>query len=127
MTLNEYLMEIGESQEVFAKKAGIGLRSMNRYCYHSRIPIAKNIKKIEIATNGKVRYQDFYKQSLEKINELMRRNQIRLKMLCPVLNISEPALLKKLQGKTVMAMWEFESISDFVKEFIKNNKEKKHG
>lgn len=127
MRFKKYLEFTEQTAESFANQYGIGKSSAFRYCSGESIPYNKNLRIIQKATNGKVTLEDFYAQSLEWINELIDKYRIRLKMICPVINVSEPALLKKLQSKSKMEVWEFKAIQSEIKEIIKSNKKTNKG
>ncbi|MDD2878561.1 MAG: XRE family transcriptional regulator [Acidiphilium sp.] len=64
MTLNEYLSLSGESVGSFSERSGLAPSTVSRLRHGRRRPTLYQVEKIEAATSGKVRAQDFYGMSL---------------------------------------------------------------
>jgi transcriptional regulator with XRE-family HTH domain len=59
ITLVEYLQESGLSVAQFAAKSGISEQAIYKYCNGQRMPRRSAIKKMKIASSGKIGLQSF--------------------------------------------------------------------
>jgi predicted transcriptional regulator len=58
VTLDEYLIERGESNDNFSKRADLGIATVSRLRNGGK-PTFENLQKVHRATDGKVSFADF--------------------------------------------------------------------
>ena len=63
MQISDYLKSVNETPAAFARRSGIGSRqTLHAYIQGRRFPTAENLLRIRIATDGKVKADDFVDQ-----------------------------------------------------------------
>lgn len=65
MKLAEYISTRGLTATSFAEKVGVPQPTMNRYLNNARFPRPEMIARIEAATGGKVKFNDWLEQQRE--------------------------------------------------------------
>jgi len=62
MFLKDYIREQRLSIRRFARKAGLSVSAVSRILSNQRFPTPESMRRISLATDGKVRANDFYEQ-----------------------------------------------------------------
>lgn len=62
MYLQDYIREQRVSMRRFAKKSGLSVSAISRLISNERFPTPETMRRIFLATDGKVKADDFFKQ-----------------------------------------------------------------
>jgi len=62
MFLKDYIKEQRLSMRRFAKKSGLSVSAVSRILSNQRFPTPETMRRVSLATDGKVKANDFYEQ-----------------------------------------------------------------